>query len=502
MTRAPVPFLLPHEVFATLMSDEALAKSCVGADPAGFWERIAGVPYMAGHPIASDPTQWATCLPLGLHGDGVRFSATDSALAITWNGLLAQSRTPLCTRHLVTVVPTPFLLESSKFELSTVITWSLAAIMDGRHPPCDHTGQAWADPVRAARAGQPLAPPWKGAPVDFRGDWLHQSAFWRLPSATGKKMCWLCDATSKGPCSWVFAGPNARWRHRPHDTAWYLARRHTNPLSRLPGFRLQFIRVDEMHCIKLGIARFAVAGALLEMAQGGGFGPLPLDNQLQEAWASFREWRRQRRIQANPRRFTRERLGLGKGEFAHSASKAHNTRILIAWLCDKFLAWDQADASDRNKVTGMVLHGLSSMFHLMESSKGIFFQPQVAQQFCAAGERVVSGYLWLARDSTARGLLWWPARPKIHAVCHLISFVRDECRNPKHTGCMADEDVLGQLIRLAKVTARRSVAEGALFRYLVRMTRKWRGIEPLEAQRRKRRHPPDRAVRRRPPARP
>ena len=431
VTQAAVPLLLPHEMFSFLMQDVRLARACVGADPSSFWARMAALPHMEGHPIASNPSKWATCLPLGFHGDAAKFSATDSALALSWNGLLAESRSSLSTRHLIAVVPTAFLIDVSKWELCKVITWSLAAIMDGRHPVCDHKGQPWTHAARRERAGQPLAEQWSGATVDFRGDWGHQQTFWRLPSPTGKKMCWLCEATKTGQTSWLFCGPNAQWRQRPRDTEWYLGRRRNlgiNPLALLPGWRVQFIRMDEMHAVKAGIARWAFAGALLDMAWNGAFGPPPLDDQLQKAWVQFRAWRRRHRIQANPRKFTPDRLGVGRGEFAESASKAFNTRVLVSWLSECFQSWALATVSDRARVTAMVLHSLNDMFHLMERCTGLFFPAEVAERFCNAGDRAMLGYMWLAKDSTLRGLLVWPAHPKVHALACLCAR-KGETRN-------------------------------------------------------------------------
>jgi hypothetical protein len=217
--RVATPMLLPHQVFAALHMDPINARQRLGIDPASFWEKLAGTQYLRNHPVVKDPVKWSRCLPLGFHGDSAKFTKQDSLMCLSWNGILAEGRDPLDNRHLIVALPTTWLLPGTLWQLTEVVAWSFAALLDGTWPLCDHRNQPWpADTAWAMQAGRPLADGLCACALDFRGDWQFQCQFWNFPTWNALEMCWLCHATKHGDTSWDFFGADAAWRSKPRTT--------------------------------------------------------------------------------------------------------------------------------------------------------------------------------------------------------------------------------------------------------------------------------------------
>ena len=247
----------------------------MGSCPTHFWKEASLAPYMLDHPIASHPDQWALHVPLGFHGDSAKFNKQDSLMCLAWSSVLARAKDPFDNRWLICAVPTPWLLPGTLLQVSEVVAWSFCALADGTYPLTDHKGMPWPRGSERARlAGQSLAGGMKGTAVDLRGDWQFQSLFWGIPAHNGITMCGHCAARQTGPMAWGNFGPSAPWRSHPQTTAEYLCKRlagSLNPMCLCPGWRLEFIRWDETHLVKLGVARFSIASALLDLSHRGIF---------------------------------------------------------------------------------------------------------------------------------------------------------------------------------------------------------------------------------------
>ena len=491
--QASAPMLLPHEVFAHLHSDPRSARLRLGFDVTQFWEQFARSPDSENHFVASDPAKWPHFFPIGFHGDSAKFTKQDSLMCLSWNGILAAGRDPLDTRQLIFALPTTWLLPGTLWQMAAVVAWSFAVLLDGTWPLEDHLGNPWpVGSARAARAGSSLANGMGACLVDFRGDWQFQAAFWNLPAWNGLQMCWLCKASKYGQLAWDLFGPDAAWRSAPRTTASYFQERpNVNPMCLLPGWSLTHVRLDETHTVKLGIARWSVAACIIDFAGRGAWGDphMPLDGRLKHAWAAFQEWCGTVAVNCNARRFTKERLGIGRGKFAESASKAWNTRVLVAWLASKSgdLATRAVDNADHASMIALHMWSLHDFFLSMEEVKSQFFSESQADRCVSAGNHVVSSYGWLAREATNKKQLLWPIRPKVHALCHIIMYVQATRRNPKYTGCMIDEDFLGRVIRVAGKSSRRSASTNVLWRYIIRVACQWKGFlrKPRPRRRRK-----------------
>ncbi len=510
--KAVAPMILPHELFGALHDRGGKAwrvNVCGDGQCDEFWRRMSGVCYMQGHPVLQDPGRWQDTIPLGFHGDGAAFTKLDKLMAFSWNGILGPGGGQrLDSRYMICAVPMTWLLTgqvdgatfpTTLYQLTVPIAWSFACLMSGTYPRTDHLLREWPRGSRRAMlAGSQIAGQWRAVLLDFRGDWEFQSMFWNVPSATSLLMCWSCWA---GLPDYPNFSDNAPWRARPRTTQEYRQAHppgRVNAFATLPGWRVEFIKWDETHLCKLGVARLVAASSLLRLVQRGLFGRPPLNAQLARAWAAFREWAWLNKVQHGVRRFTRARFSFAAGEWPEASTKAWNTRVVIAWLTHAACTAPDAANSDDTRMLALLLRSLNEAFLTMESCRGVFFTPVQAATFTEALQRFMAAHTWLSTEALRTNELLWPIRPKHHGLCHVREFVLKDSRNPKRYGTIMDEDFLGRIVQVANKCHRRSIASGVLLRYLLRLHRHWR-CSDRSPRLRIRLRPRARAMRRLPP---
>jgi hypothetical protein len=500
-TRVKVPLLLPHEMFAAMHSEGPACwqKHVVGSSPREFWEEATKAEWMADHPLLGNPHRaepgavpcdrvaWDSLIPIGIHGDGAKFSKYDSLMCLTWSSILSSAKDAIDNRWLITAVPLPRLLPGTLRQICEPIAWSLAVMADGIWPQTDHQSQAWPPGSSRNRQG-PLANGVKGVLFDCRGDWAHQVSFWQFPTWTSTPhMCFHCFATHRGDTSWANFGPDAAWRARQRTTEEYIADHPPgvlNPLARVPGWKVEMVRWDPTHILNLGIGRWTAGAAIINLCERGIFDELGEDKRLKVAWRRFKAWCFNRRVESNARAFTLQRLTWNTTEFAESTSKAMNTRIIIGWLATEATNAPDADMNDQNKMLASHLFNLNELHLSMEECKTQFFDHAGEERFCTAGAAVLSTNAWLAAEAARNARMLWPLKPKHHGLSHLIMGVRKTKRNPKYFATMLDEDYLGRVVKTACKVSRLDVAGGVLFRYLIRVVRRWRGLEEPRVRKR------------------
>ena len=165
------PMLLPHEVLAHLkmVSPHLLEEARPAA--AAMPELLAVVSSLEAK-LATGPG----LIPLGLHGDVVPYTKSQSLEALSWN-LPAK---PLWERILFTVVPEKFCCQCgckgarSWDAMAEVFSWSARCMVLGVHPTLRHDGQPL-DPPRQRLASKPLG--FKAPLVQVRGTGLPEAIF-------------------------------------------------------------------------------------------------------------------------------------------------------------------------------------------------------------------------------------------------------------------------------------------------------------------------------------
>ena len=213
----------------------------------------------------------ATCIPLGMHGDGVPHQKHGSVECFSWNfaGL------PASDRILFTIVDKRVCCKCGCGGRCTVdrileiMCWSFRAIASATFPDCRHDGLPWvkSDKLRTHRTGSLK---YSGLLCQTRGDWSWYKQIVSFPSWASHSICWKCKANT-GTIPWRDCSLRAKWRTaRTTDRSFFADMRANgvkpSPIFALPGMRLSFVGIDTLHICDLGVTQDLAGNVLWEFA--------------------------------------------------------------------------------------------------------------------------------------------------------------------------------------------------------------------------------------------
>jgi len=227
--------------------------------------------------VGIDPVVVRDFVAIGLHADGVSYSSTQrvgqtkSAAVSAWNFVSAAADKYRGKRFLFFALSKSLLCDCGCEGFHTIdvlngiFAWSMNAMASGVAPVRRHDGCPWTKFDKKHRLKGDLR--CRGALLQVRGDWEWLVQAFRLRHYSADTFCYLCDASHVGDRTYLNLADNAPWRNTSITHERYLCEcaRQGAPPSKLfssPGFRFEYISVDSMHCVDLGIFADAV-GSLM-----------------------------------------------------------------------------------------------------------------------------------------------------------------------------------------------------------------------------------------------
>ena len=180
--------------------------------------------------------------------------------------------------------------------------------------------------------GEVLAGGHKCIVTQVCGDYKFFKETFKFQAYCNNDCCHLCCASKDDPSRlYTATGPDAPWRQmlRPPSVL-------DTPLARIPGFSRDLIKVDVMHNLHLGSGLHVFASAILELCEEGLWGAGSINTRLSRAWQEFEQWRKLWKLDCSMSKLTLTTLGVEKKtNYPCLKAKAHNCRILVAWLSEK-----------------------------------------------------------------------------------------------------------------------------------------------------------------------
>ena len=460
------PFILPHEMFSRLHAERLETFfQCVQGDDAergALWDGLVNLPVVQKHP-SLDPNQLQRTIPLGMHGDAGAFSKQDSLFVLTWNSLVGQGTTRE-QRFLITCVrKSDLLADGSTLEaIFHVLAWSFNCLLTGQTPHQDPDG------LPLEGGGKALAGLWRGACIQIRGDWQFYCQAFGFPLwNTDSRMCWLCRASNiHKELLWTNFNANAPWRQTLWTHESYMA--DVESKGELPpnvfgicGLRLECIMVDVLHAVDLGIASQIIGNVLYEILPR--FGPNK-DVQIQALNSRLKTWYRENKVTSQIRgKLTMSALK-APGKSPELKAKAAATRHIAPFAAQ--LAAEFNDGTLHDVRRQAVIDSLVDFYTIIEhgsrqiSDKGLQRLPACCQQLCTA-------YAFLASEAEQAQEPAWKEKPKMHLFQHLCLYQAHQFGNPRYYWTYPDEDMVGQMVEVAKSCHPSTMAKTALYKWLV-----------------------------------
>ena len=216
--------------------------------------------------------------------------------------------------------------------------------------------------------------------------------------------------------------------------------------------------IDVLHCVDLGIFAHAAANIIWEVVVLGKFGSNQ-DANVAALGKQLRQFERDNQIVNRWRGdFKKERLCTSAGwpklkangnvcrgilPFCLHLAERHLSRKHV-WLCQMMLRFNQ-----------------------ILDEEGLFLSSDAAAELKELGLRFSNLYSDFASESFAASVFMWKGCPKLHMFQHLCEWQGPEMGNPRFFWCYADEDMVGQMIKVAQSCHPKTLALLTLWKWLL-----------------------------------
>ena len=458
------PFLFPHRFFASLYASQSAFWTKSVSGPIGaatrFWQRMESSRFVKDHPHLAG-VDWATLLPLGMHGDSGKFSHYDSLFVVTFNSCLGEGPTK-STRFLMTAIKKSLIVPGTIDAIARVLGWSFNVLLTGLEPMIDELG----NPLPPSDARY-LAGGFKGVLVKVRGDWEFYNSVFKVPhwKSLGR-MCWLCGAVGDPNNALKYSRTDARspWRATrvSHQAFLRWCRAEGAGIGSffmyVEGLIIDCIMIDVLHTVDLGIFAHAMANILWEVIALKPFGTTieanvdGIKKRLDTYYSEHRvhnKWRGKFKVEKIKTSADWPKLKTQAAVVRDMAGFC--TQLAIEFLSRKHL-W---------------LCQLMSRFYDLLDDEPVFLSATATDEVKKLGSSFCNLYAEFASQAFDAGIKGWKTSPKLHMFQHLCEWVAPEMGNPRYFWCYADEDMVGKMISAAKSCHPRTLHLMAVWKWLL-----------------------------------
>ena len=219
----------------------------------------------------------------------------------------------------------------------------------------------------------------------------------------------------------------------------------------IPGFHIDCVHYDWMHCFNLGVLQFVLGNILTELAEEGRFGRdrgearVRMGLQLRRAWQTFKKLATNNGLQHSQPVFT-------PGSTSWPAwpvlkCKAANATRVLTWIADTLLR--EPGPGGRAILSRNVVVCWHRASEIVGRSP-MYLSEAHALEFKRMNTSALLSYQLLAREACEAGRMRWQLKPKHHALDRISRRSLAERRNPRSLYCFNLEDMVGSVTRIAQ----------------------------------------------------
>ena len=192
---------------------------------------------------------------------------------------------------------------------------------------------------------------------------------------------------------------------------------------------------------------------------------------MEAASAMVKEWSRAHGERRLPNRwhFSKTRLSLKTGKYAHFTGKGWHTAVALQWLCSFFESGSDKPEFQRLHASLWLClwcgNNMMSLVHAARADSNLL-SPEDQGQLRFVGDAFLTAYLVL--HDAFRGWCGYKLfnpRPKFHMLQHWVDLTQ-KVRNPVGAATWMDEDWIRSMMTLASKTHIKTTQHSALMRYL------------------------------------
>ena len=231
--------------------------------------------------------------------------------------------------------------------------------------------------------------------------------------------------------------------------------------SELVGFRVDMIQVDLLHALNLGVGR-DVAGSILRtiLSERHIFPQGTIDERLQAATLSLRQFCRTRSLPLRMKRLTKKKLGWSANTYSElRTGSGYDNSVVMRWLEDLLKPF----AAVYGDYCSM-LWAINLSCHILYEA-GWFLTHAERARVRAVGRVFMTLFLKQAAEAAENHQFMWRVKPKLHELDHVFNNFR--LVNPARYSTWMDEDFLRRISKTLRLTSAVSAQKRTLQRWLL-----------------------------------
>ena len=240
--------------------------------------------------------------------------------------------------------------------------------------------------------------------------------------------------------------------------------------SNLVAFHVSMIFPDLLHVWNLGVARDLVGSAVRVFMDHGVWGPGAEAVMLAAATTSLKTFCRLHQLPLKLQKLTKSKLKMSKSRYPELCSSGYDSYVVLLWLLD--------EATKCPTLPNVLRTCLWAGNHAVSGmcNAGHFLTSLEQNNVREIGLLFVRCYLRLAREALDDGRKLFRVRPKFHMLHHCFRSVFSETSRTNHGAYSTwmDEDALKKLMKVMKLTDKRTVDRRLMQRWLMQLPQTWR----------------------------
>ena len=254
----------------------------------------------------------------------------------------------------------------------------------------------------------------------------------------------------------------------------YIAFFFTNRYSRysaIGGWTLKRNLPDWLHNGLLGVGGDLCATVLAKLIPFLPNKHLQKNLQLKGLWREYKGWIGHK-VKVNMPVFTLRLIGRQADQHAYpelsSKVKGWAVKSLSVWLAFKTQEVARTSDDAEMKALAVLCWSFAEFQRIWDQALDWLTESEANEQY-AAGMLYIRTYLHLAQIAHDKGEFYFKIRPKLHYTEHLFEEVLVTRENPVCHHTFQDEDFMGKVKRIARVTHRKTMCKRSLQRYLIKL---------------------------------
>ena len=188
-------------------------------------------------------------------------------------------------------------------------------------------------------------------------------------------------------------------------------------LTQIPGWSLMLHRYDLMHVLYLGICLHLVGSIIIDLSDRRFWQGANVKCRLRRAFYQFKRWVHDSGQSCSQSMFTPASLGRGKKpKMAEVKAKAHNCRVMVAWVAEICAVAPQMYPED-GALIATCTYAMAQYCYILQKEKAWKISQATAAELYRLGHMFLNTYQELSRRAVRARKRLYGSRLNLSARC-------------------------------------------------------------------------------------